>query len=125
MQKRLAVKTSKVFLKELDDLPTEVALKVTRDLKILEVAPLPLGKGLIKKLKGFTPPLYRMRIGNYRVLYRITGNEIAILRIIDRKELERELKRMIGSIFSISGIAEDSKPPHPKGGALLKGITFI
>ncbi|MBI3794516.1 MAG: hypothetical protein HY280_07280 [Nitrospinae bacterium] len=47
----------------------------------------------VKKLKGFSPPLYRMRSGGYRELYRIYGTEIVILRVIDRKELERAIKK--------------------------------
>lgn len=96
MQKRFIVKLSPLFLKELDELPPDTALEVAKTLKILEVAPLPIGKGRIKKLKGYTPPLYRLRIVNYRALYRIEGDEIAVLRIIGRKELQRELKRICG-----------------------------
>jgi len=55
--------------------------------------PLPTGAN-IKKLKGFNPPLYRMRSGDYRVLYRIEGLVITIMRVISRKELERTIKRI-------------------------------
>ncbi|GAB4418084.1 MAG: hypothetical protein OHK0032_14090 [Thermodesulfovibrionales bacterium] len=96
MQRKFVVKTSKVFSKEMEELSVGVALEITKALKILEVSPLPSGKALIKKLKGFSPPLYRLRTGDFRVLYRITGNKVAVLRVIDRKELERELKRMLG-----------------------------
>jgi len=96
LQRKFVVKTSKAFLKEMDELPTDIALEIAKALKILELSPLPSGTSLIKKLKGFIPPLYRLRVGDYRVLYRITGNEVAILKVIDRKELERELKRMFG-----------------------------
>lgn len=96
MQEKFVVKTSKAFIKELDNLPAEVALEIVKRLKILEVAPLPFGKSLIKKLRGFTPPLYRLRVGEYRVLYRIIKNEVIVLKIIARKQLERELKRLMG-----------------------------
>ncbi len=96
MQEKFVVKTSKAFIKELDNLPAEVALEIVERLKILEVAPLPFGKSLIKKLRGFTPPLYRLRVGEYRVLYRIIKNEVIILKIIARKQLDRELKRLMG-----------------------------
>lgn len=96
MQRKFVVKTSKTFLKEIAKLYPDVALDITKALKILEISPFPFGKGLIKKLKGFIPPLYRLRVGDYRVLYRITGDEVVILRVIDRKELERELKKMLG-----------------------------
>lgn len=96
MQKKFVVNASKNFLKEIDELPTDIALEVTKALKILEFSPLPSGTRLVKKLKGFIPPLYRLRVGYHSVLYRIAGNEVAVLKVIDRKELERELKRMLG-----------------------------
>ncbi len=95
MQEKFVVKTSKAFIKELDDIPAEVALEIVERLKILKVAPLPFGKSLIKKLRGFTPPLYRLRVGEYRVLYRIIKNQVIVLKIIARKQLERELKRLM------------------------------
>ena len=95
MQEKFVVKTSKAFIKELDDIPAEVALEIVERLKILEVAPLPFGKSLIKKLRGFTPLLYRLRVGEYRVLYRIIKNKVIVLKIIARKQLERELKRLM------------------------------
>ncbi|MFC2161137.1 type II toxin-antitoxin system RelE/ParE family toxin [Acidobacteriota bacterium] len=51
-------------------------------------------KAHIKKLKGFKPPLYRIRSGDHRVLYRIQDNIIYIIRVIDRKDLERIIKRL-------------------------------
>ncbi len=41
--------------------------------------------GDIKKLTNFTPE-YRLRVGNYRVLFEIEGNKIIIYRIKHRKE---------------------------------------
>jgi mRNA interferase RelE/StbE len=48
----------------------------------------------IKKLKGFKPPIYRIRSGDFRVLYRVQDKTIIILRVIDRKDLERIVKRL-------------------------------
>ena len=41
--------------------------------------------GDIKKLTNFTPE-YRLRIGDYRVLFEIEGNNIIVYRIKHRKE---------------------------------------
>ncbi|QTA80207.1 Toxin-antitoxin system, toxin component, RelE/ParE-like [Desulfonema limicola] len=41
--------------------------------------------GNIKKLTNFTPE-YRLKIGNYRVLFEIENNIIFIYRIIHRKD---------------------------------------
>lgn len=67
--------------------------QIISDIKRLYDNPLPAGAN-IKKLKGFNPPLYRLRSGNYRVLYRIEGLVVTIMRVIDRKELERTIKRI-------------------------------
>ena len=42
-------------------------------------------KGDIKKLTNYTPE-YRLRIGNYRVLFEIEGEQIIIYRIKHRKD---------------------------------------
>lgn len=96
MRKKFDVKLSKRFLKILDELPHDTASEIARKVKMLEIAPLPAGKTRIKKLKGFTPPLYRLRIRDRRVLYRITGNDVILLTVVDRKELEKELKKLLG-----------------------------
>ena len=48
----------------------------------------------IKKLKAFKPPLYRMRSGDYRVIYNIKEKTISILRVIERKHLDKVIKRL-------------------------------
>lgn len=96
MQKKFDVKLSKRFLKILDEFPQDKAVKITGKIRILEYAPLPTGHNRIKKLKGFTPPLYRLRVGDFRVLYRIKGKEVILLTAVNRKELERELNKLLG-----------------------------
>ncbi len=77
-----------------DDLDgTQNREQIISDIKTLCDNPLPTGAN-IKKLKGFNPPLYRLRSGGYRVLYRIEGLFVTIMRVIDRKELERTIKRI-------------------------------
>ncbi len=55
--------------------------------------PFPSGQNK-KKLKGFSFPLYRLRIGNYRVLYRIDQRLVTIMRGINRKDLERTIRHL-------------------------------
>ena len=78
---------------DLHGLPKEYRDQIHKDLKTLPGNPFPQGS-TIKRLKGFRPPVYRLRSGDYRVLYFIRGSRIIILRIIDRKILEREIKRV-------------------------------
>ena len=78
---------------DLDGIPDRLRSQIVEAIKSLANNPLPTGSG-VKKLKGFKPPLYRLRSGDYRVLYRIQSSAILIMRIIDRKELERTIKRL-------------------------------
>ena len=48
---------------------------------------------IIKKLE-IKEPTYRLRVGEYRIIYRIETQKIIVLRIIHKKELERELKKL-------------------------------
>jgi len=67
--------------------------QIHQDLRILESAPFPSGTH-IKRLKGFRPTVYRLRSGNFRILYHIQENNVIILRVIDRKLLERVIRRL-------------------------------
>ncbi len=96
MPKKFAVKATKSFLKSLEKLSRAEAVETAKKLKMLEYSPLPAGKSIIKKLKGYKPPTYRMRVGKRRVIYRISGAEVVLLKLVDRKELERELKKLLG-----------------------------
>jgi mRNA interferase RelE/StbE len=82
---------------DLKDTSKEFRDKIHQDLKTLESAPFPSGT-YIKRLRGFRPPVYRLRSGNFRVLYHIQENNVTILRVIDRKLLERVLKRLKASL---------------------------
>jgi mRNA interferase RelE/StbE len=44
--------------------------------------------GDIKKLTNFSPE-YRLRVGNWRILFELSKNKIIIYRIINRKEAYR------------------------------------
>jgi mRNA interferase RelE/StbE len=82
---------------DLKDISKEVRGKIHQDLKALESAPFPSGTH-VKRLRGFRPPIYRLRSGDFRVLYHIQGNTVTILRVIDRKLLERLLRRLKASL---------------------------
>lgn len=68
-------------IKDLYGLPKPEARSIVEKIKNLEQGL----TGDIKKLTNFTPE-YRMRAGNYRVLFEIEGNKIIIYRITHRKE---------------------------------------
>ncbi len=80
-------------IRDLEDIPRELRAQIHQDLRNLESSPFP-SAAYIQRLKGFRPTVYRLRSGNYRVLYRIQENTITILRVVNRKLLERAIKRL-------------------------------
>ncbi|MGH7252488.1 MAG: type II toxin-antitoxin system RelE family toxin, partial [Nitrospiraceae bacterium] len=50
-------------------------------------------KTRIKRLTGLTPPLYRLRVGDYRVYYRIRERQVVILAVLHKKDSDRWLRR--------------------------------
>ena len=86
------VQLARAAIDDLEEIPKAFRDQVISEIKSLSINPLPRGSG-IKKLKGFKPPLYRLRSGDYRVLYRLQSHTITIMRIINRKDLEKIIKR--------------------------------
>jgi mRNA-degrading endonuclease RelE of RelBE toxin-antitoxin system len=78
---------------DLKGIAKNLKAQIHQDLKALEFTPFPSGN-FIKRLKGFRPPVYRLRSGDFRILYHIGEKTVTILRLIDRKELERVIKRL-------------------------------
>jgi mRNA-degrading endonuclease RelE of RelBE toxin-antitoxin system len=79
--------------RDTEGLPASHREQVLADLWTLAASPFPQGVR-IKKLKGFSPPLYRLRAGDYRVLYRIDGKTLTVYRIIPRSQLDRILRSL-------------------------------
>ena len=75
-------------LKELGKLPKATVKKTEKVISSLSNEPRPTG---VKKLKGIDEDLYRIRVGDYRIIYSI-GDEIKIIDILKighRKEIYR------------------------------------
>ncbi|MBL8222586.1 MAG: type II toxin-antitoxin system RelE/ParE family toxin [Bryobacterales bacterium] len=47
------------------------------------------GTGDVKHLQGRLQGLRRLRVGNYRILFDETANEVTIHRVVDRREAYR------------------------------------
>lgn len=47
------------------------------------------GAGNVKRLQGFDPPEYRLRVGDYRVRFHQEGETICILQVRNRREAYR------------------------------------
>ena len=82
--KRYAIKYSKPASKELESLPLDIQNRVTRAIDALAENARPIGS---KKLAG-SKNKYRVRVGQYRVVYEIYAKEIIVLivRIRHRKD---------------------------------------
>jgi len=80
-------------LGDLKKIAKDMRTQIHTDINALESVPFPSGTN-IKRLKGFRPPVYRLRSGDFRVLYHVQGDDVIILRVVDRKFLERVLKRL-------------------------------
>ncbi|MBE9013051.1 type II toxin-antitoxin system RelE/ParE family toxin [Pseudanabaenaceae cyanobacterium LEGE 13415] len=70
-----AIVTPKVVQKQLDALPDEIYQRIFKKLEKLTEDPRPDG---VTKLKGLEDE-YRIRIGDYRVRYKINDSELLIL----------------------------------------------
>lgn len=93
--KRLRVLLAGSAERDLRKLEPALALDLCRDMaSYLEAVPLPIGKPRIKKLAGFSPPLYRLRCGDFRAYYRIREGEVVVLAIRHRKDSDKFLKRI-------------------------------
>lgn len=85
--------TFQVFLSEkaqhdLDAFPSKQAEQILTDCRRLADDPIPDGKR-IKKLQGFKDTLYRLRAGDYRVVFRRAGTRIDIVRVLSKADFQR------------------------------------
>jgi len=58
----------------------------------LSVVPWPPSPA-VKKVSGRSR-LHRLRVGDYRAVFERSGGTVVVLRVVDRKNLERILKRL-------------------------------
>lgn len=86
MQKLISTKYSiefkKIAVKDLKKINRKDSLRIMAKIK-------EMGEGLnsdIKKLTNYSPE-YRLRVGDYRVLFESTGNKIIIYRIKHRQNI--------------------------------------
>ena len=88
-----AVQLTQPAVRDIGSLPGTVHSGIIEGVMSLRQDPFP-SPPLKKKLKGFGSPLYRLRIADYRLLYRIDEKTVTIMRVVDRKDLEKAIKRL-------------------------------
>lgn len=82
----------KVVEEDLPPLPLNIQRRIARALEArLGSAPEQCGEPLKGTLKGY----WKLRIGDYRVVYKIMGTEVWVLGIIHRKRIYEDILRRI------------------------------
>jgi len=94
-ERRFRVVFGPAAVRDTEGLEAAEAIPLIKEIQAyLETRPIPIGKPRIKKLAGFDPPLYRLRIGDFRAYFRISGDEVVILGVTRRKDSDKRLKRI-------------------------------
>ncbi len=79
---------------DLKSLPANVRSAVRDGMEIyLRHAPQRVSKSRLKRLRGLATPQYRLRVGDIRVFYDVTGHCVEVLAIVDKPYTERWLKQ--------------------------------
>jgi mRNA-degrading endonuclease RelE of RelBE toxin-antitoxin system len=76
--------------KDLRNIPKRNALQILDDLELLETPPWPAGK--VKKLSGWD--YWEIKTGDYRTIFLPQRGKVVILRVINRRDLERVIERI-------------------------------
>ena len=82
-----------VFLSEkpprdLDAFPNKITKQILADCARLASDPVPDGKRM-KKLQGYEEHLYRLRAGDYRIVFSRSGARIDIIRVLSKPDFQR------------------------------------
>ena len=85
---------TKVAEKDINGFNPNTRLRILPATKTLQTSPLPKGN-IIRKLRSARIPIYRLRIRDFRVVYHIDRRKVVVLFVVDRKNLEKKLKRFL------------------------------
>lgn len=87
---KLKLESKRRVKSDIEKLPRSHQETIIQAIEALAGNPFPRGKK-IKPIKG-AKNLYRLRVGDYRVIYELKEKTITILAILHRRELERFLR---------------------------------
>lgn len=75
-------------VRSIADLPKNITAKIDAHIVALATTPRPVGS---KKLRGVNPTTYRLRVGDYRVVYRVDdgGRVVLVVDVGHRREVYR------------------------------------
>jgi len=92
------VRLTKTAEEDLQKIALKTQASILEKIKILETTPFPTIKP-IKKIKGSKKiPLFRLRIGNYRVIYYVKESTVFILIIVNKREFDKELRVLVKTL---------------------------
>ena len=74
--KKYKIKFNRKYLKNIEKVPKKSRHQIVESIRNLAIDPRPNG---CKKLKGSKDPLYRIRCGDYRVVYTIRDDILVVL----------------------------------------------
>ena len=79
-----------VKAEDIPDLPKAAKIRIRKAIEErLMVAPHDYGQPLRRSLKGY----WKLRVGDYRVVYRIKDNNVIILGIMHREKIYQEMEK--------------------------------
>ena len=90
---KFLIQLAKPAVADLNGIPLAIRKSLLEAISALEQDPFADGSSK-KKLKGMAFPVYRLRSSDYRIIYRIDQETVTILRVINRKDLEKIIKRL-------------------------------
>ena len=85
--KKFSIELKKTAAAKLQKLPSSVRTRIVKALRELEDSLFPAGK----KVKPFVgrPKTYRLRVGDYRLVFTVEGRLITVLDVFHRKDLDK------------------------------------
>jgi len=88
---KFRVELKETAARKLRKLPTKVSEKIVAALQELQSHPFPKGK----KVKPFVgrPKTYRLRVGDYRIIYKVEEEIIFVLELLHRRDLKKSATR--------------------------------
>ncbi|MFV9505156.1 MAG: 3'-5' exonuclease [Oscillochloridaceae bacterium umkhey_bin13] len=93
------------FMNELLGLPQQVSRLVTQKVKVLERDPI-AAQGDAKKIGNHKPPIYRVRIGSYRLFYSFGEGWVKLISVRKRDD------RTYADALSAGAVPEGAPPPE-------------
>ncbi len=82
--------------KDLDKLPDECSLIISKEILVLEKSFFPEGNRIKKIRRPFHPVRFELKVEDYRVIFAAVKRRVIIGKIIHRKDLDLALKKMTG-----------------------------